>query len=144
MATVSGAFGVLATLLALIGGVMLLLFGVLRMGFVANLLSHPVISGFVTGSAVLIALGQLKPLLGIPARGETAFQLLASLLARAGELHGPTALLGIAAAVLLWASRRYLAALLQTLGLHQKASEILAKLAPMGVVLLSIALVTML
>ena len=137
----SAEYVVLATLLALIGGVMLLLFGVLRMGFVANLLSHPVISGFVTGSAILIALGQLKPLLGIPAKGETAFQLLASLLAKAGDLHVPTALLGVSAAILLWASRRYLAGLLRHIGLHQKASEILAKLAPMGVVLLSVALV---
>lgn len=137
----SAEYVVLATLLALIGGVMLLLFGVLRMGFVANLLSHPVISGFVTGSAILIALGQLKPLLGIAAKGETAFQLLASLVSKVGDLHVPTALLGIGAAILLWASRRYLAGLLRHIGLHQKASEILAKLAPMGVVLLSIALV---
>jgi SulP family sulfate permease len=66
----SAEYVLLAMLLALMGGVVLLLLGLLRMGFVANLLSHPVISGFVTGSALLIALGQLKPLLGIAAQGE--------------------------------------------------------------------------
>jgi SulP family sulfate permease len=70
----------LAVLLALLGGLQLLVLGLLRMGFVANLLSHPVVAGFVTGSAILIALGQLKPLLGILARGDTAFELAGSLL----------------------------------------------------------------
>ena len=40
----------LAVLLALLGGLQLLVLGLLRMGFVANLLSHPVVAGFVTGS----------------------------------------------------------------------------------------------
>lgn len=90
------------------------------MGFLANLLSHPVISGFVTRSAVLIALGQLKPLLGIQAQGETALQLLASLLARAGQLHAPTAALGAGAAMLLWAARRHLAGLLRRQGVPER------------------------
>ncbi len=137
----SAEYTLLAMLLALIGGVVLLLLGVLRMGFVANLLSHPVISGFVTGSAILIALGQLKPLLGIPAKGETAIQLLGSLLARAQDFHLPTAALGVTAVVLLWTSRRYLAAMLRRAGIPQQAADIAAKLAPMLIVLLSIALV---
>ncbi len=131
----------LAMLLALLGGVVLLLLGLLRMGFVANLLSHPVISGFVTGSAILIALGQLKPLLGIPANGETALQLVLSLLSRAGQLHLPTAVLGLSCVLALWACRRYLAGGLRRAGLGRQGAEILAKLAPMAVVLLAIAAV---
>lgn len=50
----------LAIQLSLISGVMLLVFGALRLGFFAYFLSHPVISGFITGSAVLIVTGQLK------------------------------------------------------------------------------------
>ncbi len=64
----SAEYLALAIVLAGLGGLQLLLLGVLRLGFVANLLSHPVVSGFVTGSALLIAIGQLKPLLGIPAQ----------------------------------------------------------------------------
>jgi SulP family sulfate permease len=137
----SAEYVMLSMLLALIGGVMLLLLGLLRMGFLASLLSHPVISGFVTGSAILIALGQLKPLLGIPAKGDTALELLLSLAARAGQLHLPTAILGIASVLALWSSRRFLARILQRTGLGAKSSEILAKLAPMVVVLLAIAVV---
>ena len=62
----------LAITLSLLSGGMLLLFGVLRLGFLAHFLSHPVISGFISGSAVLIAVGQLKHLLGVPATGHSA------------------------------------------------------------------------
>lgn len=131
----------LATLLALMSGVVLVFLGLLRMGFVANLLSHPVISGFVTGTAILIVLGQLKPLFGIPAQGDTALALGLSLFSHAGDLHGPTALLGLASVLLLLVFRRYLASGLRRIGLSDKSSEILAKLAPMVVVLLAIAAV---
>lgn len=137
----SAEYVMLSMLLALIGGVMLLLLGLLRMGFLASLLSHPVVSGFVTGSAILIALGQLKPLLGIPAEGDTALELLLSLGARAGQLHLPTAMLGMASVLALWSSRRFLAGVLQRTGLGAKTSEILAKLAPMVVVLIAIGVV---
>ena len=137
----SAEYVLLSMLLALLAGVVLLVLGLLRMGFVANLLSHPVISGFVTGSAVLIALGQLKPLLGIPAKGETALELLVSLISRASELHLPTAMSGLLSVLALWASRRVLAEGLRRAGMGAKGAEILAKLAPMVVVLLAIAAV---
>ena len=50
----------LAAWLALISGLMVLAFGLLRLGFLAQLLSRPVVSGFISGSAVLIALSQLN------------------------------------------------------------------------------------
>jgi len=55
-----------ALLLALISGIMLLVMGLFRLGFVANFLSHPVISGFITASGILIAVSQLKHILGGP------------------------------------------------------------------------------
>jgi SulP family sulfate permease len=60
------AYLVAATLLALISGAMLV-----GMGLIANFLSHPVISGFITASGLLIAAGQMKHLLGIQAGGHT-------------------------------------------------------------------------
>lgn len=137
----SAEYVLLSMLLALIGGVVLLLLGLLRMGFVASLLSHPVISGFVTGSAVLIALGQLKPLLGIPASGETALELLLSLVSRAGQLHLPTAILGTSSVLALWALRRFLSHGLVRAGLARRSADLWAKLAPMGVVLLALGAV---
>ena len=49
-----------AITLAALSGVMLAVLGFLRMGFLANLLSHPVISGFITASGILIATSQVK------------------------------------------------------------------------------------
>ena len=137
----SPEYVVLATLLALLGGLALMLLGVLRLGFVANLLSHPVVSGFVTGSALLIAIGQLKPLLGIPASGHTAVELLYSLTASFRQLQPFTAALGLTAVLLLWSSRRFLSGLLEKAGIAARVADLLAKLAPMAIVLLSIGAV---
>ena len=68
-----------ATVLALLGGVMLIVLGLLKFGFVANFLSHPVVSGFITASGVIIALGQLGPLMGVSVRGDTLPHLVTSL-----------------------------------------------------------------
>jgi SulP family sulfate permease len=54
-----------AIALAALSGAMLLALGLARLGFLANLLSHPVISGFITASAVLIAFSQARHLLGV-------------------------------------------------------------------------------
>ena len=57
-----------AIVLATLSGLILLAMGVFRLGFVANLLSHPVISGFITASGIIIAFSQLKNILGIISR----------------------------------------------------------------------------
>ncbi|MFZ8984879.1 MAG: SulP family inorganic anion transporter, partial [Steroidobacteraceae bacterium] len=75
----SQAFIEAAIALATLSGGILLLMGLLRLGFIANLLSHPVISGFITASGILIAVGQLKSLLGISASGDTLALLALSL-----------------------------------------------------------------
>ena len=60
-----------ATMLALLGGSMMMALGLMKMGFVANFLSHSVVSGFITASGILIALSQLKHLLGIKLHGDS-------------------------------------------------------------------------
>jgi len=131
----------LAILLAVLGGLQLMMMGVLRLGFFANLLSHSVVSGFVTGSALLIAIGQFEPLLGVQAQGHTAVELLLSLLASFLKLQPATSALGLSAVLLLWASRRFLAKLLARSGVPSSTADLLAKLAPMVIVLLSIGAV---
>ncbi|MGY8830905.1 MAG: SulP family inorganic anion transporter, partial [Pseudomonadales bacterium] len=97
----TAAYLAAATTLTLLVGVFLLLMGLLRMGFVANFLSHPVISGFVSGSALLIAVSQFKHLLGISADGLTLLQVLPALYAQLPALHLPTLLLGLSSLALL-------------------------------------------
>ncbi|MDF2982163.1 MAG: sulP, partial [Devosia sp.] len=76
-----------AVLLALLSGLMLAVMGVLRLGFVANFLSHPVISGFITASGIIIAAGQLGGLLGISARGQTLPEIIQSLASSLGDIN---------------------------------------------------------
>jgi SulP family sulfate permease len=121
----SGLYVVLAAQLALLSGVVLLACGLLRIGFLANFFSRPVMSGFTIGSAIVIAWGQVSTLLG----------------AEPPHLHRPSALLGVGALLLLLSARRWLAALLRRLGLGHTAADIGARLAPMAVVLGATALV---
>ncbi len=72
----SPEYWAVAMTLAFLSGAMLLLMGVLRLGFLASFLSHPVISGFITASALLIAAGQLKVILGVKVEGHNFFELV--------------------------------------------------------------------
>src|SRR6476661_2114372 len=60
----SALHDVLAAQLALLSGLVLLACGLLRVGFLANFFSRPVMNGFTIGSAIVIAGGQVRPLLG--------------------------------------------------------------------------------
>ncbi len=119
-----------ALLLALLSGLLLSLMALLRLGFLANFLSHPVISGFISASGILIALGQLRHLLGIPASGDNLAQLLPSLWQTLPQSNAATAAIGLLSLAWLWWSRSHMGALLQRLGLAPALAANLAKTAP--------------
>lgn len=122
----------LAAQLALLSGAMLLAFGLMRLGFAARLLSHPVISGFITGSALLIAVGQLKFIFGVKvAAGASVFSQAMALLKALPDIHGPTFAIGAASLAFLWGARRYLAAVLTKAGVPARAADVASRLAPM-------------
>lgn len=104
----SPEFVAASALLALMSGVILLAMASLRLGFLANFLSHPVVEGFVSAAAILIALSQVRHLLGISASGQTLPQLVTSLWAHLAQINGATVLLALISLGLLWALRRYL------------------------------------
>ena len=131
----------LSILLALLSGLMLLAAGFLRLGFLAWFLSHPVISGFISGSAILIAIGQLKYLLGLQFSSSGVVSSLNKLGLHLHETNTTTALLGLGAVVFLFFARNYLGPLLKQLGISAKSSDLITKLAPMAVVIVSTALV---
>lgn len=92
-----------AMLLAMMSGLILITLGVLRLGFIANYLSHPVISGFITASGIIIAAGQLGGLLGISARGETLPAILRSLASNLVSINYYTlGVSGVALGLLYW------------------------------------------
>ncbi len=119
-----------AVALALVTGVLLMAMGALRLGFLANFLSHPVISGFITAAAVQIAAGQVGPLLGVGSKGESLLDVFRSVVPNLAKTNPYTAAIGIGALVfLLWASRG-LKPLLLGAGLPERPANIVAKVAP--------------
>ncbi|MDP3976728.1 MAG: sulfate permease [Pseudomonas sp.] len=133
-----------AMLLALLSGLLLAGMALLRLGFVANFLSHPVISGFISASGILIAVGQLKHILGISASGENLQQLLPALLHNLPAVHGPTLLIGACSLLFLWWVRGQLKPLLMRLGLGAAMAGNLAKAGPVLAIIVSIGVVSVL
>ena len=101
-ATGTHAYWQVAITLAFLSGVILLLMGLLRLGFLANFLSHPVISGFISASGLLIALSQMKTIMGVKAEGHNFVELLSALAQQASHVHGLTLLVGMAATAFLF------------------------------------------
>ena len=137
----SESYLMLAVLMALMSGLILFIAGLLRLGFLAYFLSHPVISGFISGSAILIAIGQLKYLLGISLPSGSIITTVTGLVHQISAINTNTAIIGIAALIFLFFARSALAPLLKAAGLPTKVAELLSKLAPMAVVILSTAVV---
>ncbi|MEX1664097.1 SulP family inorganic anion transporter [Zhongshania sp. R06B22] len=129
-----------ALLLAFLSGVFLLGMGILRMGFLANFLSHPVIAGFITASGIIIAFSQLKHILGIKADGESLFSLLHSLYESVGSTNLTTVAVGLPTLIFLFWVRSGLKPLLVRAGLSDKAAGMLAKTGPvLGIIATSYA-----
>ena len=95
-------YAALAAALALIVGALCLLAWLLRLGFVADLLSKPVLVGYLAGVGVLMITSQLGKTTGVPVEGDTVVSQLASFLRGLDEMHGPTVLLSSAVLVLLF------------------------------------------
>ncbi len=113
--------------IALLSGAMMLAMGLLRLGFVANFLSHPVISGFITAAGILIALSQVRHLLGIQTTGKTVPEVIPSIIANLGAVNTITMVLSAAVLGFLFWSRKGLAPVLRRLGLGAGAAGLLAK-----------------
>lgn len=97
-----------AVTVALLSGVFQLAFGVMRLGVLMNLLSHPVLMGFVNAAAILITLSQVPTLLGAspPATGHIISDA-GYVLADATNAHARSLLFGVGALVLLIGFRRF-------------------------------------
>jgi len=127
--------------LAAISGLLLLALGLLRLGFLANFLSHPVISGFITASGIQIATGQLAPVLGIKAHGESFVDLVKSMVPSLGQVNLYTAVIGFASLAFLFWVRRGLKPLLRKFGVGERPADILAKVGPVVAIAVTTAAV---
>jgi len=113
--------------IALLSGVMMLALGVLRLGFLANFMSHPVISGFITAAGILIAGSQIRHVLGIQTTGKTLPDLVPSIIANLGQINVVTFTLSALVLGFLFWSRKGLAPLLRKLGIKASLAGLLAK-----------------
>ncbi len=130
-----------AVTLAFLSGVILLLMGVFRLGFLANFLSHPVISGFITASGVIIAASQLRHILGVPGGGHTLVEIVSSLTGSVMQTNPYTLAVGTAALGFLLFVRSGLKPLLMAMRVPEKAAGIVTKIGPVIAVAASIGAV---
>lgn len=130
----------LSMALALMSGLLMLAMGLFKLGFIANLLGRPVITGFITAAGILIAFGQLKHILGIPLNGHNLLDLLADLQRYGKTTHLLTLFIGVSSIVFLWWARAPLTRLLNHF-MSPKAASAVSKLAPVSAVIISILLV---
>jgi len=104
----SDAFIAHAVLLALLSGLFQVGFGLLRMGMAINLLSQPVLMGFINAAAIIIALSQLPPLVGMSARQTEHFLLDTwHVIINLDLMHATSLVFGASAIAILLGFRRF-------------------------------------
>jgi sulfate permease, SulP family len=84
------SYAATAAALALAVGVICLICWLARLGFLANLLSHPVLIGYMTGIAGLMIVSQLGKVSGIAVEGDSVLSELRFFVAHLGQVHAPT------------------------------------------------------
>lgn len=98
-----------AALLALMVGVIQMGLGVLRLGFLVDFLSHPVISGFTNAAAIVIGSLQLGKLLGVAQPSDQQFlaTLRDIIISAPTQAHGPTMMMGLGSLALIFGFKRW-------------------------------------
>lgn len=131
----SAGFIEASIMLALLSGLMLLLMGVFRLGFIANFLSHPVIAGFITASGLLIAVSQLRHIFGIDASGRTLISQVLALIESIPNFNGSTLAIGLASLGFLYFVRLWMGPLLERFGTPKRLAAFLTKAGPVFAVI---------
>ena len=103
----SDEFVQLTITLALVVGMLALVAGALRLGFLASFISEPVLKGFIIGLALTIMVGQLPKLFGVEKTEGNFFEQLWGFLGELGSTSGLTLLIGVCSLVLVLALKAY-------------------------------------
>lgn len=102
----SAQYPAAVAILGVVTGVLLLAMSVLRLGFLADLISKPVLVGFLAGVGVQLLVGKLPEMLGIDIHGGL-IEKLGAVLTHASAIHWPTAAVAFGALAVVVVSRRY-------------------------------------
>ncbi|MET7724647.1 SulP family inorganic anion transporter [Streptomyces mirabilis] len=100
-------YAALAAGLAVVVGAMFLVAWVARLGFLADLLSRPILVGYLTGVALIIIVDQLPKLTGVRTSGSEFFPQLLSFVRNLGEAHPATVIFSVSAIAFLFAVARF-------------------------------------
>ena len=139
----SSEYLALAIALAFLVGIIEIGMGVLRMGFLVNFLSRSVISGFISGAAIIIGFSQVKHLLGLKIPSTESFiELLTLILGKITEVNWVTLSLGLASIAILLYFNQPLVKLLKRQGWSEQRILPISKSAPLLVVILGTLLVS--
>lgn len=130
-----------AVMLALMTGVFLLAFGVFRLGFLTNFISFPVVTGFISASAIVIASSQVGNLLGISTNTASFYDVITSTVQHVHLAHLETCLLGFSAIAFLYGAPKVIRAVIFKLTSSSFLADSLSRTAPILAMLGSIWLV---
>jgi len=130
-----------AMVLALLTGLILVVLGFLKLGFLSNFISFPVMAGLGTAVGLQIAAGQLSPVLGIPAEGGTFLKQVISLVKNCGDINLYIAVIGVSSFLFLLLVRKYMVNLLTSAGMGKGLAGILAKMGPVFAIVVTILVV---
>lgn len=134
-----------ALLLSALTGVMLLGMAALRLGWLANFISHPVLSGFTTAAAITIIGTQIPALTGLSvARDALPCELLTHLAEQWRQINPAELAWGVAALMLLVLARQPLVKTLTRVGVAKNTAAILSRTAPLVLVIIATLLSTLL
>jgi high affinity sulfate transporter 1 len=103
----SSAFTVFTAALAIGAGAVALIAGLLRLGFLANFISEPVMKGFIVGLALTIIAGQLPKLFGVEKGSGDFFQKIWDVITKLGHTHVLTLVIGVASLAIVLGLRRF-------------------------------------
>jgi sulfate permease, SulP family len=104
--TGSPRYVALVGLLAVVVGVFVILVGVLRLGWISEFLSAPIISGFLAGVAVIIVVHQLPDFFGLPSTTGTTLHRLSDVVRHLGSTNGWTLAIGLIVFVIVLTAER--------------------------------------
>jgi sulfate permease, SulP family len=125
-----------AVILSAISGLFLLSSGVLRLGFLANLLSHSVIAGFISAASIVIATSQLSTLLGFSVKAENMTGLVSGIWEHIHQTHLTTLILSAFTLGILLFARQYGSNTLEKMGLSTFWSRTISRSVPAFLVIL--------
>lgn len=103
----SGNFIALTVALAITTGIVAAVAGLLRLGFLASVISAPVLKGFIVGLALAIIIGQLPKLLGVESGDGNFFEKIWDLLNKLGSTNGWTLLVGLVSLLIVVGFKRF-------------------------------------